>query len=101
MLVEKIIWIGNLKKNEVKTKMEVAKLELIKIILSLQDGTATNFVRFNSIIEYWRKALHVLDKDSRKEAAKFINSSTPQGLVTKTLPSPPNLAHRPPGFRPP
>ena len=72
---------NNLKKNEVKTKMEVAKLELIKIILSLQDGTATNFVRFNSIIEYWRKALHVLDKDSRKEAAKFINSSTPQGLT--------------------
>ncbi len=66
---------------EVVSKIEVAKRELLKVLRGLRDGVAVNILRFNTLVFPWRPATEKLSRRVRLDAATFVKASTPEGLA--------------------
>lgn len=64
-----------------RSRMEVAKAELRKVLARLPDGVELNVLRFDSLITPWRSALTKLSAATRRAATKFVDASAPAGMT--------------------
>ncbi|MAG58816.1 MAG: hypothetical protein CMJ83_21210 [Planctomycetes bacterium] len=62
-------------------KIDVAKAELKKAIISLPKGATFNIIFYNSAWDMWRKKMTVVDAASRKKAIKWVDSIEHRGFT--------------------
>lgn len=60
-------------RDEKRTRAELAKQELKRAILGLEDGALFNIVFFSADVRIWKKEMVVADAETRPEAVEYID----------------------------
>jgi hypothetical protein len=67
--------------SQIKTKLDLAKYELIKAIRGLKKGQQFNVIFYNQDISAWKKGLVPASKGNKAEIIKKIKDLKPDGLT--------------------
>ncbi len=62
-------------KGKKRTRAELAKAELERAVLALEDGAMFNMVFYSSDVRMWRRTMIVASRETRLEAVEFIRES--------------------------
>jgi len=62
-------------KGKKRTRAQLAKAELERAVLALEDGAMFNMVFYSSDVRVWRKTMIVASSETRLEAVEFIRES--------------------------
>jgi hypothetical protein len=63
-----------------RSKIEITRNELIKIVAGLKPFVRFNIITFNSEVQYWSKGLVSANTGNRYKAIKFLDKLTPTNL---------------------